>query len=426
MALLQTLVCAVFVAIALVVSAKNIWTHLTQFHRPQWQTKIVRILFMVPIYSVTSFLGFLNPEGELYYNLIRDSYEAYLLWTFVILIIQFLRESRHSMFTFYHSDESVPTQKHMFPVCFWRPIIVDQRFLSIACFGTLQYAVLEVVTSVLAVVFNSFGIYGDGVFVATNAYFYIIIVQYISVMVALYWLVMVYLAFRQHLANYKPTAKFFCIKGVIFFTWWQNIFISAASSLGLLDWIGSDLDLIGAKLQNFLICIEMCGFAIGNRYAFSISEVLYGPAAMAQETVKEKEKELQREIETKEEGEEEEAELSTDDSSGSANENYSSSRNYIYNSNINNINNNNNRKQFTAGIKKVEFNRTYLEKETNPILALTRVLKLDAIVERRRIPYADLSQVAHVQLCELTIQDQHSPRPSLGRSSGISFSHDGI
>jgi hypothetical protein len=47
------------------------------------------------------------------------------------------------------------------------------------------------------------------------------IILNISVSVALYSLVLFYHVFAKELAPHKPLAKFLCIKGVVFFCFWQ-------------------------------------------------------------------------------------------------------------------------------------------------------------------------------------------------------------
>jgi len=50
--------------------------HFRHFTRPGIQSKIIAIIYMVPIYSVDSFLGLLAPSWALYINMLRDCYEV--------------------------------------------------------------------------------------------------------------------------------------------------------------------------------------------------------------------------------------------------------------------------------------------------------------------------------------------------------------
>ncbi|RYG69705.1 OSTA/TMEM184 family protein [archaeon] len=76
--------------IAVSMSSLLISQHLQNFTQPSIQSKIVAITYMIPIYSVDSFLGLLFPEISMYINLLRDCYEAYVLYLFVSLMLGYL------------------------------------------------------------------------------------------------------------------------------------------------------------------------------------------------------------------------------------------------------------------------------------------------------------------------------------------------
>ena len=48
--------------------------HLLNFHEPKYQLYIVRIILLVPIYSIQSFLSLLLPESSLIFDTLRDWY----------------------------------------------------------------------------------------------------------------------------------------------------------------------------------------------------------------------------------------------------------------------------------------------------------------------------------------------------------------
>lgn len=45
---------------------------------------------MIPVYSATTYASIVNPEHMLIYCAIRDFYEAYIIYTFMQLLIQYL------------------------------------------------------------------------------------------------------------------------------------------------------------------------------------------------------------------------------------------------------------------------------------------------------------------------------------------------
>lgn len=62
-------------------------SHLRNFHQPFVQRKILAILWMCPIYSVTSWLSLVIPTLEGYLAILKDLYEAYVIYQFLSFLI---------------------------------------------------------------------------------------------------------------------------------------------------------------------------------------------------------------------------------------------------------------------------------------------------------------------------------------------------
>jgi hypothetical protein len=68
--------------------------------------------------------------------------------------------------------------------------------------------------------------------------------------------------------------KFLCVKGILFFSFWQSIAISLLVAVGVITKLGPyvDAEHISLGLTDTLICIEMPLFAIAHNYAFSFTD----------------------------------------------------------------------------------------------------------------------------------------------------------
>lgn len=56
-----------------------------------FKNKFIFVIYKVPIYSIDSFLSlWLTESGALYLNMLRDCYEAYVLYLFLSLMLSFL------------------------------------------------------------------------------------------------------------------------------------------------------------------------------------------------------------------------------------------------------------------------------------------------------------------------------------------------
>lgn len=99
-----------------------------------------------------------------------------------------------------------------------------------------------------------------------------------SVMYALYCLVKLFHAVKSDLRspiNWHPVGKFLCVKGVVFFTWWQGVFIYFLRSHGFIGDVGSwSGDEVAGGIIDYLICVEMVFFSIGHMFTFTYKEYL--------------------------------------------------------------------------------------------------------------------------------------------------------
>ena len=80
------------------------------------QSKIVGIIWMIPIYSITSFLGLLYPMHiTMYIDMLRDCYEAYVLYLFLSLLFSYLcldREDEYALIVYLERQHSHLLKKY--------------------------------------------------------------------------------------------------------------------------------------------------------------------------------------------------------------------------------------------------------------------------------------------------------------------------
>lgn len=87
----------IFTVLTCLISMFHISSHLKKMNQPIIQRKILAILWMSPVYSITSFLSLLYPPMEGYMAIIKDFYESYCIYTFLSFLIVVLgRGSREN------------------------------------------------------------------------------------------------------------------------------------------------------------------------------------------------------------------------------------------------------------------------------------------------------------------------------------------
>mmetsp|Transcript_21840 Transcript_21840/g.24910 ORF Transcript_21840/g.24910 Transcript_21840/m.24910 type:complete len:805 (+) Transcript_21840:818-3232(+) len=79
-----------FVLLGFPISMYGIVMHLANYNQPNIQLYIIRILWMVPIYSMESWLCLRYHQYAIYIETLRDFYESFVLYSFMEFLIQVL------------------------------------------------------------------------------------------------------------------------------------------------------------------------------------------------------------------------------------------------------------------------------------------------------------------------------------------------
>lgn len=185
---------------------------------------------------------------------------------------------------------SKPQVGHVWPL---NNLLSDWRmgspFLIRCKTGILSYVVLRPLTTLVAIITKLTETYGDSSARLDEAYIYCTVVNNISQAVAVYGLIQLYRATHDELQPLKPLAKFLCVKGVVFVSYWQSMLILLLVRLeyiadkkgGVDDDGGVTAEQRATSIQDGLICIEMFVAAIAHAIAFS-PKAFRGDVAMSQ------------------------------------------------------------------------------------------------------------------------------------------------
>jgi len=165
----------------------------------------------------------------MYWDLARDCYEAYVLFMFFRLLIE-LADGEENLIA---KLEEMPQIRYSAPLCCYH-IKPGRIFLHRCKQMILQYVLWKPILAVATFVLQLTNTYNEGDFTASYGYLYITLIYNISITLALYFLVLFYEATKDILRPFKPLAKFFCIKAVIFFSFWQGVAIAGLVKFGLL------------------------------------------------------------------------------------------------------------------------------------------------------------------------------------------------
>ncbi|CAL9107585.1 unnamed protein product [Musa textilis] len=249
---------------AIALAVLHIYRHLLNYTEPTYQRYIVRIIFMVPVYALMSFLSLILNDRSIYFNSIREVYEAWVIYNFLSLCLAWVGGPGAVVLSL--SGRSLKPSWYLMTCCF-PSIPLDGRFIRRCKQGGLQFVILKPILVVITFIFYAKGKYEDGNFSVDQAYLYITIIYTISYSMALYALALFYVACKDLLRPFNPVPKFIIIKSVVFLTYWQGVLVFLAAKSKLIKNAEE-----AADLQNFVLCVEMLAAAVGHLYAFPYKE----------------------------------------------------------------------------------------------------------------------------------------------------------
>jgi len=260
-------VAALFLAMTIPISLWTMVNHLIYFTQPDLQKPILRILWMVPIYAIDSWFAVKFPPAAIYLDTFRECYEAYVIYNFMAYILNYLTQKYELGGTI----RSKPQVRHLFPFCFLPHWEMGDLYIQRCQQGVLQYTLIRPITTIVSFICEIAGSYHEGEFDFKYAWLWILIINNLSQVWALYSLMMLYQATAEELKPLKPIGKFICVKMVVFASFWQGVVIAVVVALIDLDtaWGWNSKTELANSLQDLLICFEMFIAAIAHHYTFT-------------------------------------------------------------------------------------------------------------------------------------------------------------
>ncbi|PFH37386.1 hypothetical protein BESB_038440 [Besnoitia besnoiti] len=204
---------------------------------------------------------------------VRDLYEVYVLYSFIALVISVLGGEERAVEQL-HLKGSL---QHPWPFNqVFRPLDCNRRLLRRIKVGAAQFVFVKPVATLLSLLFRRRG------------FLYFAAVSNVSAGIAMYALVLFYLAVRQRLRAFRLLPKFLCIKAVVFFCFWQALCLrwlvallfsalqsGAHEKVNFLEGLASNAAAaaIALRIADWALCIEMTPFAIAETCAFSVRDL---------------------------------------------------------------------------------------------------------------------------------------------------------
>ncbi|KAJ5495047.1 hypothetical protein N7539_000163 [Penicillium diatomitis] len=265
---------------ACVVSIFLIMSHATHYSKPIEQRHMIRILFMVPVYSVVAWLSILFYNDSVYFEVIGNCYEAFCIAAFFSLMCHYIAPDLHSQKEYFRG---IRPKDWLWPLSWfqkwkcccghrgvWRTPRSGLTWFNVIWAGVFQYCLIRVLMTILAVVTQATGRYCEESLSPAFAHVWTIVVESISVSIAMYCLIQFYVQLKEDISEHSPFLKILSVKLVIFLSFWQLIIINLLVSLGAIN-ESKTVATVDLKygLPELLILIEMSIFSVLHLWAFS-------------------------------------------------------------------------------------------------------------------------------------------------------------
>ncbi|KAF1961606.1 DUF300-domain-containing protein [Byssothecium circinans] len=273
------IISATFGALAVAIAFFLILRHATHYLKPYEQKHIIRILVMIPIYAVVSFLSYLYYKYAIYFELLRDCYEAFAISSFFTLMCHYIAPTLHEQKEYFRN---VQPKNWVWPMNWMQKCSGGEdkgwlrkprsglTWFNVVWISIFQYCFIRPFFTGVAVIAQTQGRYCTSSKDPRYAYIWVTSFEVISVTIAMYCLIQFYIQLKDDLAPHRPFLKVLCIKLVIFFCFWQSYIISLLTASGgplkATDKIGGPDLRIG--IPSMLTCVEMSIFAVVHLWAF--------------------------------------------------------------------------------------------------------------------------------------------------------------
>ncbi|CUA70458.1 Transmembrane protein 184 homolog DDB_G0279555 [Dictyostelium discoideum] [Rhizoctonia solani] len=246
-----SIVSGIFVVITIIVTCINVTRHTRNYRAPKEQRQII------PSFS--------------YLSLIYVVYEVIALSAFLYLMIQYVANAAAG------SIEEALSNKDKTrlpaPWCCFRFRPTKASFIHMVKWLVLQFVVFKPIIAIISIILYAVGLMCPSSTSATEPNLWLGIVEFLTMVTAVYGLLIFYRLTKQDISEHRPLLKFGIIKGVVFLTIFQELVFKILHTSGTIkpteSWTGLE---VADGLNAFLLTIEMTIASIAMLSAFSASE----------------------------------------------------------------------------------------------------------------------------------------------------------
>ncbi|RSL61413.1 hypothetical protein CEP51_013640 [Fusarium floridanum] len=262
-------------AIACLVSAYLIYKHVHNYTKPSQQRQVIRILLMVPVYSVACVFSIIFYRQHVYIAAVYEFYESLVIAAFFLFLCQILHVDLVKLRADFAGIQPKPWIYPIRAVVFCcgnrkKGTLDGLKWFNIICVGVLQFCVIKFLGALVKCITEAAGVYCKESNSPSHARVWIMVIELISLVSAMMCLLQFYNEVHHRMRQHRPMLKFLAIKIVIAVFYIQSFIFSQLTKPGgpaqPTTYISYPSWSVG--IPNALLCIEMAFAAIFHLYAF--------------------------------------------------------------------------------------------------------------------------------------------------------------
>ncbi|KAH8589064.1 organic solute transporter Ostalpha-domain-containing protein, partial [Bisporella sp. PMI_857] len=266
----------IFSIIACSLSVYLMFRHATSYSQPKAQKQIIRILLMVPVYTIACTLSIQFYKKNVYIASVYEFYESLVIAAFFLLLCRYLHFDLESLQRAFILVEPKPW---IHPIRFFVVYIGrnkkgrtedGQKWFNIIWVGVFQFCVIKALGALIKCITEAAGVYCEESNNASHAKIWIMVIEILSLVTAMLSLLQFYKQTKLELAPHRPLLKFVAIKLVIFLFYVQSFIFNMLTKEGgaIKPSAKFSYPSWAVGVPNALLCMEMAVISVLHLWAY--------------------------------------------------------------------------------------------------------------------------------------------------------------
>ncbi|EOD48236.1 putative duf300 domain protein [Neofusicoccum parvum UCRNP2] len=236
---------------------------------------------MVPVYGLTSCLAIKYYSNHVYLEAVHQLYEALVLGSFFVLLCRYMAPSTREL----EDQFREITPRPWIPPLKWLAMCTGGRkgkgpfrlpsngatYVHVISVCVFQYSAVKLITTVITFITEAADVYCSESKSTSHASIWIKVIQILSLIIAMIFLMQFYLQFKDALQHHNPFLKFLAIKFVVFLSYVQTFILqqlTSGDSPTLEPSRTISYHSLDVGIPNLILCVEMAIAAILHLWAY--------------------------------------------------------------------------------------------------------------------------------------------------------------